>query len=484
MINLVVFKRDLRIYDHAPLRAAMTDNIPVLGVYLFEPEYWKLPDVSANHFSFICDSLKELSRSLHEIGVPFEVHTSEALPFLRLLHKRLGINAVFSHEETGNAWTFARDKSVRALLKDEGIKYIEFPTGGVIRGLTNRNNWQQLHKERINAPNVQTVKRTKISEKPLNLPSRDQLGLSSPSIKVQRGGRRCAVELIKSFKRERIKNYQKAMSSPITAEIFCSRLSSHLAYGTVSIKEIYQSVSKDINLPWSAKNAFISRLCWHCHFIQKLESAPEIEFENMHKGFDQLDRIQSKGDNKFLAWKEGKTGYPLVDACMRYLKLHGWINFRMRAMLVSFACYDLWLDWRLIAPFLAQQFTDYEPGIHYSQIQMQAGTTGINIPRIYCPTKQAKDQDPKGEFIRKYVPELSQVSDMYIHMPWLMTEEIASQANLKLGKTYPLPIVDHRKAVQEARRRIAIVRSSPDFKNKAHEIYQRLGSRKRKRSHS
>ena len=134
-------------------------------------------------------------------------------------------------------------------------------------------------------------------------------------------------------------------------------------------------------------------------------------------------------------------GYPFLDACMRSLKVNGWINFRMRAMLLSFASYHLWLHWKYTADFLASLFIDFEPGIHYSQSQMQSGTTGINTIRIYNPIKQGKDHDPDGLFIRKWIPELSNIPNNYIHTPWL--------SNVKL-ENYPLPIVDEKIARDNA----------------------------------
>ena len=151
--------------------------------------------------------------------------------------------------------------------------------------------------------------------------------------------------------------------------------------------------------------AFKSRLAWHCHFIQKLYDESEIEYQNLNKAYDGL-RENNFNEKYFLAWKKGNTGYPFIDACMRYLSKTGWINFRMRAMLVSFASYQLWLDWKKTSKHLAKLFTDYEPGIHYSQFQMQSGTTGINSIRIYNPIKQSHDQDVNGKFIKKWVPEL------------------------------------------------------------------------------
>ena len=135
----------------------------------------------------------------------------------------------------------------------------------------------------------------------------------------------------------------------------------------------------------------------------------------------------------------------------------------MRAMLMSFASYHLWLHWRPTSVVLATQFLDFEPGIHFSQAQMQSGTTGINAVRIYSPTKQVHDQDPRGVFIRRYVPELEGIPDAYLAEPWKMPplEQIA--CGIVIGKTYPPPIVDHAEAVAEAKRRIFAKRRSPAF---------------------
>ena len=169
----------------------------------------------------------------------------------------------------------------------------------------------------------------------------------------------------------------------------------------------------------------------------------------------------------------------MIDAGMRALKIHGWINFRMRAMLMSFASYQLWLDWRKTAPFLARQFIDFEPGIHYSQAQMQSGVTGINAIRIYSPKKQAVDQDPEGIFIRKYCPELSRVPITDLAEPDRMPPLLASAQGFVIGRDYPAPIVDPEESYHQARERIFTWRERPSVKRAAQGVYQKHGSRKR-----
>ena len=169
----------------------------------------------------------------------------------------------------------------------------------------------------------------------------------------------------------------------------------------------------------------------------------------------------------------------MVDACMRYLRTNRWINFRMRAMLTSFASYHLWLDWRRTSVFLARQFTDYEPGIHYSQIQMQSGTTGINSVRIHSPIKQVQDQDPTGEFIKRWVPELRDVPLNHMAQPHLMTSDEQRLNGCRIGRDYPGPIVDHRTAVSEAKRKVYASRKADGAKQESKAILQRHGSRRR-----
>lgn len=172
-----------------------------------------------------------------------------------------------------------------------------------------------------------------------------------------------------------------------------------------------------------------------------------MEFSNLNRAMNGL-REPHWNPERFDRWKAGQTGYPLVDACMRKLLSTGWLNFRMRAMLVSFASQHLWLHWRGTGLHLARQWLDNEPGIHWSQMQMQSSTVGINRVRIYSPTRQAREQDPTGEFIRRWVPELREPTD-FIHAPW----EWSGASRL----SYPAPIVEEGKAGKLARDRIYAV---------------------------
>ena len=179
------------------------------------------------------------------------------------------------------------------------------------------------------------------------------------------------------------------------------------------------------------------------------------------------DNLRTETDNELIEkWITGNTGFPFVDACMLYLQKYGWINFRMRAMLMSFASYNLWQPWQKTSPLLASTFTDYEPGIHICQVQMQSGVTGINLPRIYSVTKQSLDQDPDASWIKEQIPDLRNIEKEKIH-------------NAELGELYKEKIVDIKSSAKKARELVWQIRSNANFKAKARAVYQLHGSRKR-----
>ena len=238
-------------------------------------------------------------------------------------------------------------------------------------------------------------------------------------------------------------------------------------------RELKQIGGKGVSQWRGSLISFTGRLHWHCHFMQKLEDEPRLEFENLHRAYDTLRTPAETDAARLNAWQNGETGLPFVDACMRYLAATGWLNFRMRAMLMATASYHLWLNWRAPGLHLARQFTDYEPGIHWPQTQMQSGTTGINTVRIYNPIKQGHDQDPDGSFVRCWVPELAGIEGSAIHEPWK-----SPLAGSLLDKTYPLPIVDHMEAAREARQKIYGTRKGPEFRQAAKAIQTKHGSRK------
>ncbi len=478
---LLWFKRDLRVADSPALAEAAAQGGRILPLFIVEPEAWAQPDASARQYRFMAECLVSLREDLGRLGAPLIVRVGPAREVLAALCAQTGIREIVSHEETGNLWSYGRDRAVAAWARADGIRWTEVPQMGVVRRLDTRDGWaarreRAMRAERIAAP----VGLQGFGLDPGAIPGARDLGLPfDPCPGRQKGGRAEAEATLASFLDTRARTYRRAMSTPLEGAIACSRLSPHLAWGTLSPREAAQAAkarkaeTKGSREGWQgAMSSFEARLAWRDHFMQKLEDQPAIETRCLHPAYEGVRPTEPDAD-RVAAWERGETGIPFVDACMRYLNHTGWLNFRMRAMLVAVASYHLWLDWRATGPHLARAFTDYEPGIHWPQVQMQSGTTGMNTVRIYNPVKQGLDQDPEGVFTRRWVPELAAVPDCHLHAPWEW-----EGAGRLLGRRYPAPVVDVAAAARAARDRVWAVRKGEDFRAEAARIVERHASRK------
>ncbi|MFT6913163.1 MAG: deoxyribodipyrimidine photo-lyase [Paracoccaceae bacterium] len=482
-MQVVWFKRDLRVQDNRALVRAAACGA-TLPLFVVEPGLWQQADMSARHWAFLSETLVALREALADCGQPLIIRTGDVVDILEGITTCHPISALWSHEETGNDWTYLRDQRVAAWCRSRGIVWHELQNHGVQRRLGSRNGWAKAWDLQMAEPAVAVPRLRPLPLEPGPLPSARDLGLAPDGCDGrQSGGRKAATDLLETFLTRRGETYQTAMSSPLQGAQTCSRLSPHLAWGSLSMREAAQATwarqrtlktqPHDSTTRWrGALSSFSSRLHWHCHFIQKLEDEPRIEFENLHRGYDGI-RPSAPDQARLNAWARGETGLPFVDACMRSLAATGWLNFRMRAMVMATASYHLWLDWRAPGLELARLFTDYEPGIHWSQVQMQSGTTGINTIRIYNPVKQGHDQDPTGDFTRFWLPELADIPDQFLQEPWK-----AENAGAVLGKRYPVPLVDHMSAARHAREKVWAIRSTHSFRTGAAEIQTKHGSRK------
>ena len=460
-VNVLWFKRDLRLNDHEPLALTVRQEQPVILFYAFEPDLIASGVYDLRHWRFVWESIVELNRQLKRHDNILHVLWADPKEVLAAISERFQIKGLYSHQETGLKITFDRDKSVAAWCRKHGVPWHESKSNGVIRALRSREHWLECWAEFINMPLVDVdTSRLKSIDCPdlfnaFKLPQSFKDQLEARNILFQPGGSSKGQAYLASFLSDRHRNYRSFMSKPEASRRSCSRLSPYLAWGCLSVRQVYQEARvKLAEQPGgsSVAEAFLSRLRWQSHFIQKFESECEIEFRDFNAGF--CDLRMEWDEDLYQAWANGRTGYPLVDACMRCLHATGWINFRMRAMLVSFLTHHLWLDWRAGARHLGRLFLDFEPGIHYPQFHMQAGTTGVHTFRIYNPERQAVLHDPQAKFIKQWIPELNNLPAALALAPYRISylEEVFYQ--FRLGIDYPRPIVDIAQTYQSAREKL------------------------------
>lgn len=469
-IQIIWLKRDLRLHDHAPLAFASASDLPTLLFYCFEPSLMNAPESDQRHWQFVRQSLEDMNRQLQPYQASVAIFHVEIRSVMEELLRSFKIVRVLSYAETGLRITYDRDRQMKSFFKNNGIEWKEFPYAAVQRGLRHRKEWMAHWKETMQS-SLDEVDLRKI--KFITYHSTASTLNFSPNKKFQPGGETAARAYLQSFLDERSKNYNRSISKPQASRTGCSRLSPYLAWGNLSVRQVYQQtqkMSQQVSYAFQLKS-FASRLRWHDHFIQKFEMEDRMEFENINCGFDSLRTHWN--EEFYQAWAAGLTGYPLVDACMRCLRETGYINFRMRSMLISFLTHHLWLDWKKGAVHLAQLFLDFEPGIHYPQVQMQAGVTGINTFRIYNPLKQSWEHDPEATFIKQWIPELRHLPIAFTHEPWKMTSIDQSLYHFTVGINYPLPIVDIEKTYRYAADQLHQIKKNKHVVSEANRIIRK-----------
>jgi deoxyribodipyrimidine photo-lyase len=467
MTDIIILNRNLRLLDNAALYyGSLKSNFIV--IYLYDVDYWKANGKSSRQLKFSNDCLEELDEDLKKLNSNVNVFNGSFYDLGKWIETNYNNFSIHINHCTDVNYFREGFNNFKENFKNKITVYDDF---GLQLNNFDRDTWSKNWNHIMNSDLLGVPKPSNNKDR-LNLIgfsdfkneiSCEFSGLSN----IQKGGTSKAKELLETFLDQRCKGYRIKMSSPSQSEESCSRLSPHFTYGSISIRQVYQQLNKMLPELNNKKDlySFKKRLYWHCHFVQKLHTEPELEFNSMHR---MCDDLRPEYDNEIIEkWIEGETGFPFLDACMKFLNENGWINFRMRAMIMSFASYNLWQPWQKTSPRLAELFTDYEPGIHISQVQMQSGVTGINLPRIYSISKQSMDQDPDAEWTKNLLPQLNDFDPKLIH-------------NAELNDSYIPQIVDLKSSAKFARDQIWSIRKSIEFKNEARKVYLKHGSRRKR----
>jgi deoxyribodipyrimidine photo-lyase len=483
-------KNDFRLADNPALTAALDAGHTVTSVFLFEPAVLRAEETSGFHVAAWIEALDDLRARLAPHGGDVLLLRGDAPATFAKLREVIPFEAIYSHEEIGSSVTFERDKAVAAWCRAEGVTWHEAMQTGVFRGGIDRDRrataWKAFMADGpLPVPDADALSRVRVPEaaRALQSPEAERPtpeAFGHPLTAEQRDLRQpvsetAAEETLRSFLHERGFCYSGGISSPNDAFVCGSRLSVHLAWGTLTGRQAFAATEarraelRDIAHPdarqWSKSlRSFTSRLHWRDHFIQRLESEPQMEFAPLNPAYADLP---TPGDEHLDAWLEGRTGWPLVDACMRCAAETGFLNFRMRALVTSVAVHTLRIDWRKLVYPVARLWADYEPGIHIAQTQMQAGVVGINQLRVYSPDKQLADHDAEAVFVKRWVPELRDVP-----------AEAILKHHARPVAGYPAPIIDRLESSKAFKEDYYAIKRLPETKELAEEVYARHGSRR------
>lgn len=441
-------RRDLRLHDHAALHHALKSGLPVACVFVFDSTILKSLPADDIRLAFIYDSLLQVQEQLRQYGSELITVYGDPMQKIPELASSLNAKAVYTNEDYEPA-AITRDQTVSHALSAQGVELQLFKDQVIFARdeiLTQqkqpytvftpyKRNWlARIQSEDVQAYDCSQGQWAVLPEQAL--PGLDELGFQGESRAklLNPAGWQGAQTLLEQFE-PRIHAYQMLRDFPAKRGV--SYLAPHLRFGTLSIRQA-------VSLAWPSDSegsaTWLSELIWREFYQQFLWHHPETATESFKPAYKDLPFPNR--EDWFQAWKDGQTGYPIVDAAMRQLNQSGYMHNRLRMISASFLVKDLLIDWRWGEQYFAQKLLDYDMASNVGGWQWAASTGCDAQPyfRIFNPITQSRKFDPDGQFIRRYVPELASLDKQAVHAPWQAKQ---LPIEFRLGQHYPAPIVDH-----------------------------------------
>ena len=480
---LLWHRTDLRIEDNPALERAAaiaeSEGTTIQPVFVFDPEFYGEESLACDaRIEFMHECLRGLREQYRERGSELALlHGRPADRFASLIEgeKTSDTRICYTRHPTARYGAERDDQfetRIRSVTESDASQHeidVEaVPEGAIVfdaldRGVNSRDGWAEqcetyLTGEQHSAPSANVlVSEEESVQSDLTIAGiEEQYEVASRKHDVPRGGHRAAHRRLDWFTRAKnMDRYPGGISPPAEAESRTSRLSPYLRFGVLSVRQVYQA-GVERGGAERARDLFESRLYWNRHFRQKLADNPALTEEAVNPVLRGLHADDDERDPELIAaWKEGGTGFPMVDASMRALTETGWLNFRMRAIVASFFGYILKQWWRIGADFMYYHLIDADPAINYAQWQMQCGLVGCHPNRIYNPRKQARENDPEGGFIREYVPELRDLPEEFLARPERAPIHVQHECGVTIGDgadaDYPYPVIDFEREATAAR---------------------------------
>ena len=461
---IVWFRRDLRLADNPALSMAAQTGRPVIPVYIHQdPESGTWSEGGATRW-WLHHSLESLGRALAQSGAPLRLFRGSAAMILPALAAQLEAHGVLWNRRT-EPWAYRQDQDVTAALAAQGVSAqsfdaaLLFPPGAIASQSGNAFKvFTPFWRACLAAPPPSSSLAPPTALRPFHQgevgEKLEQWGLRPTAPDWAEGlrldwqpGEAAAIDRLGRFLAQALPHYATDRDRPDREG--SSRLSPHLHFGEISPRQIFHAV-RNAGEPGEGQNRFLAELGWREFSAQLLRLFPDLPAQPLRPEFRQLEW---RDDPAGLAtWQRGQTGYPVVDAGMRQLWATGWMHNRVRMVAASFLVKDLLIPWQQGEAWFWDTLVDADLASNAASWQWVAGCGADAAPffRIFNPVLQGEKFDPDGAYVRRWCPELARLPDRWLHQPWKAPAAILGQAGIRLGQTYPAPIVDHDLARKRA----------------------------------